>query len=157
MIAVTPACAADAMDWLPMRAALWPDCDDATHREEIAAWLHDPARFVALIARDGAGVALGFAEASVRHEYVNGSESSPVAFLEGLFVAPAARRRGVARALVAAVRDWARAKGLSELCSDTSRDNHASRSTHRALGFAETEVAVFFRQRLDGGDSPGNG
>lgn len=153
MTSVRIAGAADIADWLPMRAALWPDCDDAIQREEIAAWLADPACCLALIARDDAGRALGFAEASVRHEYVNGSEASPVAFLEGLFVAPAARRRGVARALVAAVRDWARAQGLAELCSDTGLENQASRAMHRALGFAETEMVVFFRQPLDGGDS----
>ena len=149
MTIVREATAADIADWLPLRQALWPDCPREQQRTEIAAWLGAPDRFAAFIARDAAGAALGFAEAAVRHEHVNGSESSPVAFLEGLYVAPAARRRGVARDLVSAVRDWARARGLAELCSDTDVDNTGSRATHRALGFEETEVVVYFRQRLD--------
>ncbi|MEQ8993378.1 MAG: GNAT family N-acetyltransferase [Pseudomonadales bacterium] len=71
-----------------------------------------------------------------------------MAFLEGIFVAPDARRRSIARALVAAVGHWARRRGMVELASDADIANTVSHTTHRALGFQETERVVFFRKPL---------
>jgi aminoglycoside 6'-N-acetyltransferase I len=96
------------------------------------------------------GSAIGFVEASQRVDYVNGTSTSPVAFLEGLYVEPSARRKGVARALVAEVDRWAAAHGLSELASDSPIDNVTSHATHRALGFAETERVVYFHRAVHG-------
>ena len=88
--------------------------------------------------------------ASSRHlsDYVNGTLSSPVAFLEGLYVVPEARQKGVARALVTAVERWALKLGCREFASDASIENLLSQTVHRALGFRETERVVFFRRPL---------
>jgi len=80
--------------------------------------------------------------------HVNGAQSSPVGFLEGLYVVPHARRNGVARALVAEIARWARDCGCSEMASDAALANAASHAVHRALGFAETERVVFFRKAI---------
>jgi aminoglycoside 6'-N-acetyltransferase I len=88
----------------------------------------------------------GFAEAAIRTDYVNGAQSSPVGFLEGLYVVPHGRRNGVARLLVAAVTRWAAECGCSELASDAALANTASQALHRALGFEETERVVYFRK-----------
>jgi aminoglycoside 6'-N-acetyltransferase I len=96
------------------------------------------------------GLAVGFVEASTRVDYVNGTNSSPVAFLEGLYVEPASRGNGVARALVAAVEGWATAQGLTELASDSPLENVSAHAAHRALGFEETERVVYFRRALHG-------
>jgi aminoglycoside 6'-N-acetyltransferase I len=71
-----------------------------------------------------------------------------VPFLEGLYVAPQARRKGVATALVDAVSAWAKAAGYRELASDARLENEASHAMHRALGFAETQRVVYFRKEL---------
>jgi aminoglycoside 6'-N-acetyltransferase I len=139
--------AADA-DWLALRMALWPDGTVQAHLDEMAGFLDEPARFAQFIARDDDGRALGFVEASIRSDYVNGTEHSPVAFLEGLYVVPAARRDGVARDLVAAVSAWATARGCRELASDALIDNTLSHDVHRSLGFIETERVVYFLKRL---------
>ncbi len=94
------------------------------------------------------GSAVAFVEASKRADYVNGTNSSPVAFLEGLYVEPASRGNGVARALVAAVEAWAAAEGCTELASDSPLENMAAHAVHRALGFAETERVVYFCRAL---------
>jgi aminoglycoside 6'-N-acetyltransferase I len=85
----------------------------------------------------------------LRFDYVNGCSTSPVGFLEGLYVREAARRRGVARGLVAAVELWASERGCTELASDALLVNAQSQKAHRAIGFAETERVVFFRKPLD--------
>ena len=142
--------AADAAAWVAMRQALWPNGGDrGTHAEDVALLLADPGDTVNLMARDAGGDPVGFAEASLRHDYVNGCDTSPVAFLEGIYVAPGARGQGVARALVAAVQAWALAQGCSELASDAALDNLGSHQMHNALGFVETQRVVYFRKVLD--------
>jgi aminoglycoside 6'-N-acetyltransferase I len=143
-----PLTSVDDADWLSMRLELWPDCPRQQHIEEMAGFLREPNRFVQFIVRDPRGRGIGFAEASVRTDYVNGTSSSPVAYLEGLYVAPEARGRGVARSLVLAVSEWALAAGCTELASDTQPENLVSQAVHTQLGFIETERAVFFSKSL---------
>lgn len=107
---------------------------------------HHPGRSAWLAVDDGRAV--GFAEASLRRDYVNGCETSPVAFLEGIYVTPDARLRGVGRSLDAAVRVWAIGQGCAEYASDALLDNRVSHAFHAALGFAETERVVYFRRVL---------
>ena len=134
--------------WVDLRHALWPQLALEGHRVEITEALEKPERFVAFLCFDPDGRAIGLAEASIRFDHVNGCKTSPVAFLEGIVVAPSARRTGVARLLVSAVSDWARSKGLSELASDADLDNTASHAMHAALGFDETQRVVYFRKAL---------
>lgn len=128
--------------------ALWPEGPAAIHRREMAAFLAQPDRYGPFVAYGGDGAAAGFAEVAIRTDYVNGTESSPVAFLEGIYVSPAARRQGVARRLVDAVEAWALGRGCRELASDALLDNDESHAMHRALGFAETERVVYFRKPI---------
>lgn len=138
---------ADDAGWLERRRSLWPDAPDVAHRTEMAAIVAQPDRYAAFLI-DVDGRAVAFAEASLRREYVNGTSSSPVAFLEGLSVAPDAWRRGYARRLVEAVAAWGRALGCQELASDAHADNAAAILAHRGVGFEETERVVFFRKAL---------
>ncbi|MEI6642564.1 MAG: aminoglycoside 6'-N-acetyltransferase [Novosphingobium sp.] len=133
--------------WAALRHALWEETPASEHRAEAEEQLAEPERFLNLVALDG-GAVVGFAEASIRHEYVNGCETSPVLFLEGIFVDEALRRQGLARRLVAAVADWGRVRGCREFASDTWHDDLESHAFHLAAGFAETERVVYFRQEL---------
>jgi len=137
----------DVAAWASLRLALWPDADLAELREEARAW--DAASALALLAFDADGRAIGLAEAGLRHDYVNGTDASPVGFLEGWYVDPAWRGHGVGRALIAAVEAWTRAQGCTELASDALLDNIGSHAAHAACGFEETERVVYFRKRLD--------
>jgi aminoglycoside 6'-N-acetyltransferase I len=118
--------------WLALRSALWPDVSEA---EQLSGMADALARghYVRLAVTAG-GSAVGLVEASKRVDYVNGTSSSPVAFLEGLYVVPTSRRQGVARALVESAVQWALAEGCSELASDSLFDNSAAHAAHRALG-----------------------
>ncbi len=91
--------------WVKMRGELWPEQAEAELRGGAGAMLADSGgKYFVLIASDG-GKPIGFAETSLRRDYVNGCETSPVGFLEGIYVAPAHRKSGVARALVKAAED----------------------------------------------------
>lgn len=136
-------------NWASLRAALWPDVSIEDHREEVAAQLRDQGQdCVAFLACDAEGQAIGFVEAALRHDYVNGCDTSPVAFLEGLYVEPAARRAGAARALIDAAVAWGRALGCTEMASDADIANQVSHLLHAAMGFTETERVVYFRRLI---------
>lgn len=132
--------------WSALREALWPDVEGAGELAEISEDFVrlDRAAFMAIV--DDTGI--GLAEASLRHDYVNGTTTSPVAFLESWYVRPDWRGRGVGRALVDAVVEWAREQGVHELASDADFHNIAAHRAHSACGFTETERVVFFRRGL---------
>ncbi len=138
----------DQPGWLEMRMALWADATAEDHRGYMAIALAQPERFLQLMVYDQNRTPIGFIEGSIRNDYVNGTETSPVGFVEGVFVIPSMRRKGVARQLFAAIGDWARARGCLELASDALLENEASQRAHRALGFRETERVVYFAKPL---------
>ncbi|MFM7349567.1 MAG: aminoglycoside 6'-N-acetyltransferase [Erythrobacter sp.] len=146
---VRPASAGDVPQWAALRAQLWPDDGPDAHADDIVAtFLSGDPDQVAFVAQAADGGLLGFCEASIRHDYVDGCETSPVAFAEGAFIVPEARGTGIGRALVEAVAEWGRAKGCTELASNALLDNTASHAFHEAVGFTETERVVFFRRPL---------
>lgn len=139
---------ADVGAWAGLPAALCPEDDAAAHAAEIHEALAQPQGAVAFLAIGADGRARGFAEAALRRDYVKGTESSPVGFLEGWYVVPKARGNGAGRALIAAVEQWTREQDCSELASDALLDNEPSRRAHAGRGFEETERVVNFRERL---------
>ncbi|MEK7729139.1 MAG: aminoglycoside 6'-N-acetyltransferase [candidate division KSB1 bacterium] len=138
----------DAVAWERMRQALWPS-STSEHAAEIAAFFseRENAAVEALIALDDAGKPLGFVELSIRN-YAEGCSTKRVAYLEGWYVEPHARRQGVGAALVKAAEAWGRNQRCSEFASDTEWHNEISATVHRALGFVETDRIICFKKDL---------
>jgi aminoglycoside 6'-N-acetyltransferase I len=147
MITLVPAGEEHLDGWAMLRHRLWDELSPGEHRAEAEAQLAETERLLNLVALDGA-IVVGFAEAALRHDYVNGCETSPVVFLEGIYVGEAARGAGLARRLCDAVADWGRARGCTEFASDALLDNLESLAFHLAAGFAETERVVCFRREI---------
>ena len=138
--------AADRAAHVRMRSALWPDADVAELDAEFDEMLVDPDQVIFVAEREGGGLC-GMVEAGVR-AFANGVDESPCAFVEGWWVDADVRRTGVGRALIAAVEDWARTRGFSELGSDVELSNEESQLAHQALGFEERERVVYYRKIL---------
>ncbi len=134
--------------WRRMRQLLWPETTEEENLHETEAMIAEESRFFVRIASSGEGQPAGFVEATLRTDYVNGCATSPVVFLEGIYVEQSARRRGAARSLVDAVEAWGREQGCREFASDALLENSESHSMHHALGFEETERVVYFRKDL---------
>ena len=64
--------------------------------------------------------------------------------LYDLFVAPSARRQGIARALMNAASEWAKAQGAARLDLETARDNFPGQALYRDLGYELDEVFLKF-------------
>ncbi|UVF18547.1 GNAT family N-acetyltransferase [Microvirga terrae] len=135
-------------EWAVLRHALWPEAPVQDHLSDAQAMLWEQKKAAAFLVRLPDGTAAGFAEAALRHDYVNGCSTSPVAFLEGIYVEPEHRHRGLARLLCRAVEAWARRHGCREFASDALLANTASHGMHEALGFEETERIVCYRKPL---------
>lgn len=122
---------------------LWPNHAPEELRAELTEILkkEDAAFF---LTEDGAG----FAQCQLRHDYVEGTESSPVGYLEGIYVRPECRGRGAASNLLAACQNWAREQGCREFASDCELTNTESLHFHLALGFEEANRIICFTKKL---------
>lgn len=94
------------------------------------------------------GNPIGFAHCSLRNDYVEGTESSPVGYLEGVFVEDEYRRKGFAKELVCECEEWARQKGCIEFASDCELDNKDSICFHKNIGFTEANRIVCYVKEL---------
>ena len=125
---------------------LWPEHTPEELRDEFAQImeLSDAAFFLAC--EDG--IAVGFAQCQLRYDYVEGTGSSPVGYLEGIFVAEKYRKQGVARDLLSACETWAKSKGCAEFASDCELDNVQSLQFHLNVGFEEANRIICFTKKL---------
>lgn len=126
---------------------LWPDADLRELTVEFADLLSSE-RDAVFIANDG-DTATGFAHVSLRYEHVEGTSSSPVGYLEGIFVEAAWRKRGIARKLVRHCEQWAREKGCDEFASDAELHNVDSQHFHEKTGFKEINKIVCYAKGLN--------
>ena len=138
-----------------MRAVLWPDCTSERHVTELHEYFSSGGKLMTFVAADEDGGLRGFVEASMR-PCAEGCTTRPVGYIEGIYVEPAFRRRGVARLLVAAVEGWAAENGCVELASDCTADNEASFAFHRSAGFEVAKRLVHFRRGISVTAEAGN-
>ena len=125
---------------------MWEDATPEALEAEFAAQLQSGESTVLLALCDKQAV--GFAQCGLRHDYVEGCDTSPVGYLEGVFVKEPHRRKGVARRLLAACEDWARGKGCREFASDCELENRDSLAFHMQNGFAEANRIICFCKKL---------
>ncbi len=136
----------DAGDLAALAIRMWTERSPEGLTEEFREILNHEDAACFLKYADGGPVA--FAQCQLRHDYVEGTQSSPVGYLEGVFVTEAYRRRGFAAELLAACENWAKEKGCKEFASDCELDNADSLKFHLALGFEEANRIICFKKEL---------
>jgi aminoglycoside 6'-N-acetyltransferase I len=138
---------ADLSEWFRLRRKLWDATSDDDHQAEMLDILDHAETQLVLVADAGEGKLAGFLEASIR-PFVEDCESDNVGYLEGWFVDPEHRRRGIGRELVAGAEEWARSRGATEMASDAEIGNEQSLTAHIRLGYEETSRLVHLRKEL---------
>ena len=125
-----------------LMVALWPHHTAEEMKAELQISVEDPET-----AFFAAGE-YGFAQCCLRHDYVEGTESSPVGYLEAIYVDEKCRKQGVARALLRACENWAKEKGCGEFASDCELDNVGSLAFHLKMGFEEASRNIHFAKKI---------
>lgn len=113
--------------------------DQLPHRVHVSRFLADSNHHL-LFAWDEAGRAVGFVSAmELRHP-----DRDTEMYVDELGVEESARRRGVATALIAALRAVARDAGCCSMWAATEPDNAAAAATYRRAGATAGDPAVIF-------------
>lgn len=118
---------------------------DGLNNEFTEMLSNDNAKFFLKYEND---IPVGFAQCQLRHDYVEGTETTPVGYLEGIYVKENYRRRGYAKELLTECEKWAKEKGCTEFASDCEIDNDVSFQFHKAVGFAETNRIICFAKEI---------
>lgn len=129
-----------------LASQLWSDANLTELEESFSSLLSHSEAAVFLVFSNSKPV--GFSQCQLRHDYVEGTDSSPVGYLEGIYVEEPHRRQGYARLLLAACEVWAREQGCTEFASDCELDNTESLHFHLNLGFEEANRIICFTKRL---------
>ena len=146
-LTITKARKEDALTVAKLAIQMWEDNVLEELADEFAKMMGSSEAAVFLGIVDGQ--AIGFAQCQLRHDYVEGTETSPVGYLEGIFVEKAYRRKGFAKQLLAACESWAKEQGCTEFASDCELDNTESLKFHLGLGFEEANRVICFTKKLN--------
>jgi aminoglycoside 6'-N-acetyltransferase I len=116
-VTIRPIEPADAATWERLRRDLWPE-DPESHAVEIASFfagtLTEPQ--AVLVAQEDRK--LDRLCRTVDSEDIPGLAGKRVGYVEGLYVTPAFRGRGIARTLLLASKSWARENHCDAFASD---------------------------------------
>ncbi|HJS50297.1 MAG TPA: aminoglycoside 6'-N-acetyltransferase [Pyrinomonadaceae bacterium] len=137
----------DLNEWLRLRKQLWDATSDADHRSEMVEIINHPDSQFVLVAEHESGRLIGFLEVSIR-PFVEDCHTDHVGYLEGWYVEPDVRGRGIGRELVRIAENWASEKGCEEMASDAEIGNELSLLVHKGLGYNETSRLVHLRKEL---------
>ncbi len=117
-LTIRPVRPADAESWERLRGDLWPD-GRADHRREIASFfagtLAEPV--AVLVGENSEGRIIALVELSIRTDLPS-LVGIRTGYVEGLYVVPEKRGRGITRFLLRASVDWVRAQQCTAFASD---------------------------------------
>ncbi|MGE7768758.1 aminoglycoside 6'-N-acetyltransferase [Peribacillus sp. NPDC096540] len=136
----------EAKEAAQLALLLWPDNNLEAFIQEIKQIIAQPDSTIILAYHNSE--AIGFAQCQLRYDYVEGTSSSPVGYLEGLYVKEAFRKQGFAKNLVNTCENWAKKKGCQEFASDCELENKESLAMHLKLGFSEANRIICFKKML---------
>lgn len=143
---VKKAAAADSKAVAELAVRMWDDSSVAELQREFAASISSGTAVCFIKYLED--MPIGFAQCGLRNDYVEGTSSSPVGYLEGVFVEEKYRNKGYAKELVLACEQWAKDMGCSEFASDCELTNIVSLDFHLSLGFDEADRIICFRKSI---------
>lgn len=128
-----------------LAAELWPGHTAREMEEECGEILEQGGVFFLAMEEEKPAA---FVQCQLRYDYVEGTDHSPVGYLEGIYVREEFRGRGLAGELVKLCEKWARERGCTEFASDCELDNVDSLRFHLHCGFAEANRVICFVKKL---------
>jgi aminoglycoside 6'-N-acetyltransferase I len=133
-------------EWLRLRTAVYTGIDLEFHDQEMRRFLADDSKRC-FVADFGCGAVCGMIEVSLRN-VVDGCLTSPVGYIEGVYIDPAQRGAGLSRRLLQYAEEWCRSMGCTEIATDAEFENEEAQRFHEHMGFEETYRIVEYRKKL---------
>lgn len=133
-------------DLTSMALDLWPENEYMHLRDEFEHFAADDRQMVFLSILDDLPV--GFIHVSLRADYVEGADSSPVGYVEGIYVLPEFRKKGISKKLLSEAEAWSQSKGCVQIASDIEDENKVSYDFHIGVGFKEVNRVICFIKNL---------
>ena len=93
-------------------------------------------------------IPVGYAQCQLRHDIVEGTETSPVGYLEGIYVKEKFRVQGYASRLMKACEQWAKEEGCIEFAGNCEVSDEEGHIFFSKLGFKEVKRIVCFAKFL---------
>lgn len=128
--------------WKLYRNSVYHSLSDEFHEIEMEKILTDIDWFCYFLTDENNQI-VGMVELSSRN-IVDGCLSSPVAYIEGMYIEEQHRGKGAGKATMRAIHLWCKQKGFKELAADTELENLAAQRYFNAVGFKETYRVVEF-------------
>ena len=132
--------------WKKYRNAVYNSVTDEFHEIEMNKIFCDIDWFCYFLS-NGNNQTIGLVELSSRN-IVDGCLSSPVAYIEGLYIEEQHRGKGIGKEVIDAIHDWCKQKGFTELAADTELENIDAQKYFKAVGFKETYRVVEFCKKV---------
>ncbi|KAA3615374.1 MAG: GNAT family N-acetyltransferase [Calditrichaeota bacterium] len=133
--------------WKNYRNTVFNSLSDKFHEIEMEKILNDIDWFCYFLTNDNNQI-IGLAELSSRN-IVDGCLSSPVAYIEGLYIEEQYRGKGAGKETMRAIHRWCKQRGFTELAADTELENLGAQKFFNAVGFNETYRVVEFCTKVE--------
>ncbi|MEO1259150.1 MAG: GNAT family N-acetyltransferase [Bacteroidota bacterium] len=147
MLTFKPATHNDFNIWSRFRDELYGDLKPDYIEAEIKRIIEDPDLASFIIYDKKNKTPVGMVEMSLRN-IVDGCVSSPVAYIDGLYLIEEYRGKGFGKALISFTKKWAKENNCTELAVDTELDNKRAQKFYLREGFGETFRIVQFKMTL---------
>ncbi len=146
---ISSATKGDRNRWLELRKGLWPHYGPENLEREIDELLADADKNITFLASENKNqdIPIAFIEISIRDQ-APGSDGQPIPYVEGWYVVPHARKKGIGKALIEVAAEWARKRGFNKLASDTTSKYLGSKEAHRAVGFELVRMECKFIKNI---------
>lgn len=136
----------DAESVTNLALMLWPDHSLQELYDDFYKMFDDDNCALFLVSQNDTYI--GFAQCQLRFDYVEGTNTSPVGYLEGIYILHDYRHMGVGRMLVTECERWSNTKGCLEFASDVEMGNLDSYYFHIKLGFREENRVICFAKKI---------
>lgn len=131
---------------LELSQLLWKNSEKEELQNEMLRYINSKNSIVLIAYAEDEPI--GFVQCSLRHDYVEGTKSSPVGYLEGIYLKPYYRSKGIGRKLLEKCEVWAKNQGCLEFASDCGINNVDSLKFHLSTGFEEVSRVICFKKEL---------
>ena len=122
--------------------ALWPNNEKDLIKSDLVYIIGHLNNRVLLAKSDEEYI--GFIHMSIRSGFVEGADTTPVGYIEGVYVKPDYRRKGVAKELYHAGLEWLKSEKCSQIGADIGINDNMCPDFYIGMGYKEANRIICY-------------